>query len=160
MPMTPFIGVRISWLIEARNSSLARAPACAARSLPRSAAPCACSARDCRSSSHSATSTSAAVPDIDSASSSASCCDGASAATRARDTSTVISPCAVVAKAASTSCPVASGPAKVPRSRRGSSRNGPAEAFSWPIPSRLPSPRASSAPPAVAMRTSTPKPSA
>ncbi len=29
MPMTPFIGVRISWLMMARNSLLARSAACA-----------------------------------------------------------------------------------------------------------------------------------
>ena len=127
MPITPFIGVRISWLIEARNSSLARAPAAAARPLSRSAWLCACSARDWRSSSQSAASTITAVPDIDTASNSASRCDPAQAAARLRVTSTSISPCAAVAKAASTSCPAASGPAKLPRSRMGRSRNGQAE---------------------------------
>jgi hypothetical protein len=49
MPITPFIGVRISWLMFARNSDLTRDDSSASSRAVASCSACSCSCADCRS---------------------------------------------------------------------------------------------------------------
>ena len=143
MPMTPFIGVRISWLIAARKSSLARPAATASCSLMARRVPWRCSFSASRTSIQSASRVAAAAaptPPPRMKPEAAQRREGIRRGRRATSTTKV--PWRVTAKLAMTSVPASSMPWKVPLSRRGrKSRNSQAPEWSWPMPSSLPSDR-------------------